>query len=130
MIAPAFLRIGNILTVCYEEGFKPYTVEILQSDLVHLSNRPEADDPRDIIGLPVTQEFLVSVNFKKLSTLYIAHFNENLISVELAAEIDFTCLYIDQTRFPIKYIHELQNIVFFTTGWEIIPSFKNTTPSL
>jgi hypothetical protein len=129
MIVPGFLRIGNILTLCYEDELKPYTVEILQADLVHLSSRPEADDPRDIIGLPVTRAFLLNNNFEELNQQFIACYNKKLIKIEFSAETDDAWVYVDKVEFTVRYIHELQNLLFYTAGWEITSSFKNLLQS-
>ena len=127
MIAPAFLRIGNILSVCYEEGLKPYTVEILQSDLVHLSDRIEADDPRDLIGLPVTKDFLLHNNFKELlpSHHFITTINKTIIRVVFVDEAGSFMLYVNKEKYSFKYIHELQNILLYATGWEMTYPFEN-----
>ena len=126
MIVPGFLRIGNLLTVCYEDELKPYTVEILQADLVHLSSRPDADDPRDLVGLPVSRAFLLNNNFEELSQQFIVSFNKKLIKVEFSSDIDVALVYVDEAKFEVKYIHELQNLLFYSAGWEITSSFRKT----
>lgn len=126
MIAPAFLRIGNILSVCYEEGLKPHAVEILQVDLVHLSGRKEADDPRDLIGLPVTKDFLLYNNFKELTLRhqFITIINKIFIRVEFWGEADSLLLYVNKAKYSFKYIHELQNILLYAAGWEMTYPFQ------
>lgn len=129
MIVPKSLRIGNILAVCYEERLNPHSVEILQADLIHLSERPEADDPRDLIGLPVTKDFLLLNNFNEINRQFKAHIKGKAIRVEFNNEIKSMWLYVDQTKFKVEFIHELQNILFYTTGWEMASSFNNVTLS-
>ena len=127
MIAPAFLRIGNILSVCYEEGLKPHKVEILQVDLVHLSGRNEADDPRDLIGLPVSKEFLLYNNFEELLMRhhFITRINKTFIMVEFVGEAGSLLLYVNKATYSFKYIHELQNILLYAAGWEMTYPFQN-----
>lgn len=127
MIVPKSLRIGNILAVCYEEELNLHSVEILQADLVHLSERPEADDPRDLIGLPVTKDFMLLNNFNEINRQFYAYINGKVIRVEFNNGIESVWLYVEQTRFKIEYIHELQNILFYTTGWEMVSSLNNVT---
>ena len=120
MIAPAFLRIGNILSVCYEEGLKPYTVEIIQSDLVHLSGREEADDPRDLAGIPVTWNFLKQNNFEEQEHhQFFMRINSRVVTIHFINEGDSLSLFVDNIKFSLRYIHELQNILFYAAGWEM-----------
>lgn len=57
------LRVGNIVSVCYEDDIVPDTVIVLEPDVVHLSNRKYADSDRDIIGVPISKEWLIHFNF-------------------------------------------------------------------
>lgn len=128
MIAPSSLRIGNILSVCYEEELQPYSVEILQADLVHLADRKEADDPRDLYGLPLTKDFLLANNFEEMleHNLFITQFKKIIIRIEfIEGKTNFAWLCINQAKYPLNYIHELQNQIFFQTGWEMKNPFIN-----
>jgi hypothetical protein len=126
MVQPSSLRIGNLLTVCYEEGLKPYSVEVLQADLVHLSNRAEAEDPRDLIGLRVTPGLLLSENFTEQDDVFTVLANEKMIKVCFNKDKETAALYVANIGFEIKYIHELQNILFYFAGWEITESLENS----
>lgn len=128
MIAPSSLRIGNILSVCYEAWLQPYRVEILQADLVHLADRKEADDPRDLVGLPVSEDFLLANNFEEMQehSLFIAQLNKTVIRVEFTdGKPNLAWLCINQSKYPLNYIHELQNKVFYQADWEMKNPFKN-----
>jgi hypothetical protein len=126
MVQPSNLRIGNLLTVCYEDGLKPYIVEVLQADLVHLSNRAEAEDPRDLIGLHVTSDFLLSKNFTEQDNVFTVLANEKRIKFCFNKDKKTAVLYVDNMRFEIKYIHELQNILFYFAGWEMTGFLENS----
>jgi hypothetical protein len=126
MITPASLRIGNIISVCYEEKFEPHTVEILQADLVHLSDRAEADDPRDLTGLPVTKEFLLLNDFRvmRMSNRFISNCDKNFICIQFDDEKDYLVLTINRSSYTLLFIHELQNILFYCTGLELKNSLQ------
>jgi len=103
------LRIGNIVSVCYENDIIPDTVIVLEPDVVHLSSRKCPDSDRDIIGVPLNEEWLMHFNFiyhseqegwcngeiiiKKLSDSWIAKWNT------LKRELEF--------------VHQLQNFLHF-----------------
>lgn len=103
------LRIGNIVSVCYENEIIPDTVIVLEPDVIHLSNRKYPDSERDIIGVPFNEEWLKHFNFiyhskkegwcngeiiiKKLPDNWVAEWNT------LKREIEF--------------VHQLQDFLHF-----------------
>ena len=103
------LRIGNIVSVCYENDIIPDTVIVLEPDVVHLSNRDYPDSDRDITGVPLNEEWLMHFNFifhseqevwcsgeiiiKKLSNNWVA--KSNTLKIE------------------IGFVHQLQDLLHF-----------------
>jgi hypothetical protein len=107
-------RIGNIVTVCYEDG-KPDMVIIAEPGLIHLASRPHADDERDITGVPIT--------FDKLSLLDFAKKSKGIPFEIDMLEADKAILTVSIGNYIVscRYWHELQNLFFLITGEELIP---------
>lgn len=105
------LRIGNIVSVCYENEILPDTVIVLEPDVVHLSNRKYPDNDRDIIGVPLSEEWLHQLHFiyhprqiawhrgeiiiKKLTNKWMAKWNTLKIEIE--------------------FVHQIQDLIHFTS---------------
>lgn len=105
------LRIGNIVAVCYEDSVNPDTVLILEPGLVHLSNRENADSDRDIIGVPLHEEWLRKFNFKY-------HFNsdqwtyDEVVIKRIQNDNINTWLAQSETfRKKIAFVHQLQDLL-------------------
>lgn len=97
------LRIGNIVSVCYENEIVPDTVIVLEPDVVHLSNRKYPDSERDIIGVPLNEEWLRQFHFtyrskqmvwlrdeiiiKKLTNKWMAKWNTLNIEIEFVHQV-------------------------------------------
>lgn len=103
------LRIGNIVSVCYENEIVPDTVIVLEPDVVHLSNRKYPDSDRDIIGVPLSEEWLHKFHFtyhskqmvwlrdeitiKKLTSKWVAKWNT--------------------LERKIEFVHQVQDLIHF-----------------
>jgi hypothetical protein len=57
------LRLGNFAGVCYEDTFVADEVIVLEPGVVHLSKRKYPDDERDIVGVPLTEDWLRKFGF-------------------------------------------------------------------
>jgi hypothetical protein len=127
MLLPTTLRIGNAVSLCYEERPNSFTVEVLQTDMVHLSNREHADDPRDLTGIPIDKQCLLENAFKQERNpgVYTLHYHDRVIQILLLTQSDFYWVFIDDNRFKVRYIHELQNLLFYTIHFEFNHSTEN-----
>ena len=105
------LRLGNIVAVCYEEKVTPDTVVVLEPGVVHLSNRKNPDSDRDIIGIPLHEEWLRKFNFKY-------HFNSDewkcneFIIKRIQTENTNNWLAQSETfKKKIEFVHQLQDLL-------------------
>ena len=105
------LRIGNIVAVCYEDRATPDTVLVLEPGVVHLSNRKNPDSDRDIVGVPLQEEWLRKFNFK-----YNSHSDEWKFDVIIIKKIQSgnvnTWLFQSKTLLlNIEFVHQLQDLL-------------------
>ncbi|MDQ2720433.1 MAG: hypothetical protein M3Z26_11845 [Bacteroidota bacterium] len=105
------LRIGNIVAVCYEEKVIPDTVVVLEPGVVHLASRNNPDSDRDIIGVPLHEEWLKKFNFKY-------HFNsdewtcDEVVIKRIQSENTNTWLAQSETfKKKIAFVHQLQDLL-------------------
>lgn len=104
------LRIGNIVSVCYENGIAPDTVIVLEPDVVHLSNRKYPDSDRDIIGVPLNKEWLIHFNFVYNSELEVWSSSEIIIKKLPNSWI----VKWNTLKREIEFVHQLQDLLHFT----------------
>lgn len=103
------LRIGNIVSVCYENGVAPDTVIVLEPDVVHLSNREYPDSDRDIIGVPLNKEWLLHFGFVYHLELEIWCSGEIVIR-----ELPNNWIAKWNTlKKEIEFVHQLQDLLHF-----------------
>lgn len=105
------LRIGNVVGVCYEEIFIEDEVVVLEPGVVHLSKREYPDSDRDIIGVPLKEDWLLKFEFNYNSTLDRWEFEHIIIKKLL---VDSLCYWVWQSKagiMKIAYVHELQNLI-------------------
>lgn len=105
------LRIGNIVGVCYEDILIADQVIILEPGVVHLSNRENPDSDRDIVGVPLQEEWLKKFNFK-----YNSHSDEWKFDVIIIKKIQSgnvnTWLAQSKTLLlKIEFVHQLQDLL-------------------
>ena len=105
------LRIGNIVAVCYEDKVTPDTVLLLEPGVVHLSSRNNADSDRDIIGIPLKEEWLREFNFN-----YNSHSDEWIFDEIVIKKIqsDNTNIWLAQSetfKLEIAFVHQLQDLL-------------------
>ena len=105
------LRIGNIVSVCYEDVVTPDIVIILEPDTVHLSMRNHADSDRDIIGVPLQEEWLRKFNFK-----YNSHSDKwklNKISIKKiqSGTVNIWLVQSKTLQMKIAFVHQLQDLL-------------------
>jgi hypothetical protein len=105
------LRIGNIVAVCYEEKVTPDTVVVLEPGVVHLASRKNPDSDRDIIGVPLHEEWLRKFNFKY-------HFNsdewtyDEVVIMRIQSEnTNFWLVRSETFKKKIAFVHQLQDLL-------------------
>lgn len=102
------LRIGNIVSVCYENVVVPDTVIVLEPDVVHLSQRQYPDSDRDIVGVPLDEQWLMHFFFMYDANLNVWQNGKIQIS-KISAE-DWSIQY-GSLILKIRFVHELQNVL-------------------
>ena len=103
------LRIGNIVSVCYEKEIIPDKVMVLEPNVVHLSKREYPDNELDIIGVPLSEEWLIQFFFTYHSEFQLWQSGELLIK-------KLTNCWLVQYksyRKKIESVHQLQDIIHF-----------------
>ena len=105
------LRLGNIVSVCYENDTMPDTVIVLEPDVVHLSNRDYPDSDRDIIGVPLQEKWLRIFKFK-----YNFHsgewtFDKIIIKKIETAKTNTWLVQSEKFKLKIEFVHQLQDIL-------------------
>ena len=103
------LRVGNIVSVCYEDDIIPDTVLVLEPDVVHLSNRKYPDSDRDIIGVPISNEWLLHFNFNYHSKQRVWCHGEIIIR---ALKNKWIAKWNSLNR-EIEFVHQLQDFLHF-----------------
>lgn len=110
------LRVGNIVTV-YDEPGRHDFVLVLEPGLVQLMGRPEPDDENNIIGVPLTAELLSQYAIPIGRTF---SFGGEEILLEPSLGVDSGLLQVRRHRFSVRWMHELQNILFCLCGRELV----------
>ena len=105
------LRIGNIVSVCYENDIVPDTVIVLEPDVVHLSNRKYPDSDRDIIGVPLSTTWLKKFEFNYNPVLKNWECKNTLIKKLSSDSKNYWELQSKAGLLRISFVHELQNLL-------------------
>lgn len=110
------LRLGNVVALV-DQPESPDRVLILEPGLVHLMNRQEADDERNVIGVPVSEQILAQ---------YQIPFNcwhqsgTTKIFIDVRQDREQVVLRCQEIRLRICFLHEIQNLVFDLTGEDLL----------
>ena len=133
MIKTNELRIGNFVSI--NNGFEMLVHSIFQNGTVYLDFIPplinEADvweeDYKDLIAIPLTEEWLLKAGFKEIKFL-----NKYLVQEKGYKYLDMIIRYgdFDGHRFlfdfandkcvNLKYVHQLQNLYFSLCCEELV----------
>ena len=105
------LRLGNFVAVCYEDRFIAGQVIVLEPDVVHLSNRKYPDSDRDIIGVPLSEEWLIQFNFSYNPIIESWNFKDVTIRKLSAKTEGHWVLQSKAALLKIAFVHELQNLL-------------------
>ncbi|MDQ2719404.1 MAG: hypothetical protein M3Z26_06525 [Bacteroidota bacterium] len=105
------LRIGNFAAVCYEDIFIPDQVIILEPGVVHLSKRIYPDSDRDIVGVPLQEDWLRKFHFNYNSIFDSWEFKDILIKKLPNESENCWMLQSNSGHLKISFVHELQNLL-------------------
>ena len=104
------LRLGNIVGVCYETPLVPEQVIVLEPDAVHLSNRKYPDSDRDIVGIPLSENWLTDLKFRYNSAF--EHWsNHNVVIWKTPDRAKPREVESKAGSWKISFVHELQNLL-------------------
>src|ERR1700739_3989717 len=102
------LRIGNLATVCYEDR-KPDTLIVLDPGMVHFASQKRSDNEVDVIGVYLTVEKLIEIDFfKKCKGRSFTVVATKSGKVEVVVSMG-------KHQRRCKYLHELQNAYWWLT---------------
>ena len=101
------LRIGNIVSVCYENDIIPDTVIVLEPGVVHLSKRQCPDSDRDIVGVPLNKEWLTHFSFIYHSELEVWYSGAIIIKKQPNNWIAKS----NTLNIEIEFVHQLQDLL-------------------
>jgi len=132
MIDTNELRLGNWIYVG-EINKLPMQVEIISKDYVYLKSEETAVNCNDkqLYAIPLTESFIKSLEFEEIGGDYIIqHIAENYnyyiyfhVNIETTATtislFTYDDSYEDYLCEDIRYVHQLQNIIFALTGEEL-----------
>lgn len=119
MIDATSLRIGNVIL---DRGYQPFLIETeMELSAIY-------DIPEDFHPLPITEYRLREMGFKVtkgpdqldmyfMELLYFPDLSVTVNPVWTKERFDFGLP--EQKTVPIKYVHELQNLIFDHTGQEV-----------
>jgi hypothetical protein len=105
------LRIGNFVGICYEDTFKAGQVIVLEPDVVHLSNRKYPDSDRDIIGVPLSEDWLIQFNFSYNPIIERWNFKDVTLRKLPGKTEGYWVLQSKAALLRIAFVHELQNLL-------------------
>ena len=119
MINPTSLRVGNVIL---DQGYQPFLIETeMELSAIH-------DIPEDFHPLPITEYRLREMGFKVtrepdqldmyfMNLLYFPDLSVTVNPVWTRKRFAFTLP--GQKMLNIKYVHELQNLIFNHTGQDV-----------
>lgn len=112
------LRIGNIISLLYDPEKYGVVIALDHCGTVHVSNRDYPDEIRDVVGFELTQELLTKFGYETYIYLKGREIRLLFHGKRVTVIID------DHTTYEIKFVHELQNLVYINTGQELIDTME------
>lgn len=109
------LRLGNIVAAI-DDPDKPDVVMLLEPGVVQLMSRPEADDENNIVGVPLTPQVLSGFQIDIGDVVDASGRPLSFQPGDIEGTLRLT--YGDETH-TLHHMHELQNLVFATSGREL-----------
>ena len=105
------LHLGDFVAVCYEDPLIAGQVIVLEPDVVHLSNCVCADSDRDIVGVPLCENWLTELNFIYNSILHRWMFKDVVLYKHPDKNDDCWVVQSRTGQFRIAFVHELQSLL-------------------
>ncbi len=112
------LRIGNIISLLYDPEKFGVVIALDHCGTVHISNREYPDEIRDIVGVGITQKLLAQFGYET----YIYFKGTEIRLLFNNKQVDVTI--DDTTHYKIRFMHELQNLIYINTGQELIDTLE------
>ena len=110
------LRLGNIVALV-DRPEMPDRVLILEPGLVHLMNRDEADDEKNIIGVRVSEQVLAQYQLP----FNCWHESGTIeIFIDVSQDNEQAILHCLGIKRNVFFLHEIQNLVLDLTGEDLI----------
>jgi hypothetical protein len=105
------LRIGNFVAVCYEDILIADQVIVIEPGVVHLSNRENPDSDRDIVGVPLQEEWLRKFNFEYNSHSDEWKFDKITIKKIQNGKLNIWRAQSKTLQLTIAFVHQLQDLL-------------------
>jgi hypothetical protein len=105
------LHLGDFVGVCYEDTLIAGQVIVLEPDVVHISDRKYPDSDRDIIGVPLCENWLMKLDFIYNSILKGWMFKDVVLYKQPDKNDDCWVLQSRTGQFRIEFVHELQSLL-------------------
>lgn len=105
------LRLGNIVGICYQTLLTADEVVVLEPDVVHLSHRKYPDSDRDIVGIPLCDNWLT--HFKFSYNVALSHWNYRDVVISRIPNTTKPVWEVESkvASLKISFVHELQNLL-------------------
>ncbi len=107
------LHLGDIVGVCYKTFLIASEVVVLEPNAVHLSNRIYPDSDRDIVGIPLSENWLTRFKFSYDPALI--HWSlRDVVIRRITIATEPLCEVESKTAsLKISFVHELQDLLHF-----------------
>jgi len=112
------LRLGNLVSLAYDPEKYGVVISMDIAGSVHLGNKEQADDIRDIIGLEITESLLEKLGYETVIYTGDHEITLSFNGKRIMVSIDETTIY------HLRFFHELQNAVFVNTGQELLDPYE------
>ncbi|MGJ7030952.1 hypothetical protein [Niabella hirudinis] len=111
---PQELRLGNLISLSYDPEKFGVVIAMDVTGSIHLGNKENADNIRDIIGLEVSETLLEKLGYE--TTIYTGEheITLNFADKRVSVTID------ESITYRLRFFHELQNAVYVNTGQELL----------
>lgn len=116
------LRIGNYVAI--KDFVSIQTVYGLQEDVIYLLPNKPYQHTKDIIPIPLTEEWLLSFGFMHGQVHFIGDTgwkkSGNNFCIELTDKGEYFSFHSPQFNLQVTSVNQLQNLYFALTGEELI----------
>lgn len=115
------LRLGNL--VQYVDTKEPCTIYEIEHRFKKIYRINDLNDNKNIEPIPITEEWLLKIGFKRVEWSSFAWYHENdidaIFQIELNSKGPLHIWDGAYTDASCQYIHQLQNLFFALTGKEL-----------